>query len=145
MSFPHTREFLNSVDENGDKKGVILPCDVFKHLRQRGMDPVKSALTAGLLSVMGGIDTNPIFPIFSKNTRNIDNSEIFGANTMLILKQVLILLESFIVPQITKQLNTNNTSNNINNSSNKPEFEKNTVSIQDIINENKNSLYGYTG
>ena len=117
MNCPLVREYLNLVDENGDNKGVVLPCDVFKQLKGRGLNPTTSAILSAILTVLGGSQTNPAMPFISRSDgpdreateipRGIDASALLKTGGSALLSQVISIAEALLIPSLTKGLQRN--------------------------------------
>lgn len=109
------REYLNLVDENGENKGIVMPCDLFRHLTTtRGMDPPKAAILAGVLSVIGGLATNPSFPLYAKTDgperemvqipRDLDPIEVLKQGGKGLFNQVIAIAEALLIPHLSQGL-----------------------------------------
>lgn len=137
MDFPLAREFINKIDENGQKRGIVLPCDIFNHLRSQGMDPVKAVVNTILVVLMGGMATNPSVPFFAQNTssltRSFDPNEALKKSGMVILQQLLAIAENFLIPQLDSQV--------VNNIQvRKP--PNGGINIMQLLNDNPNFIKG---
>jgi len=114
MSLALIREYINLVDENGDNKGFVLPCDLFKHMSAKGMEPRKAALMAGIVSLAAGLSTNPSLPLYAKTDgpdrehvvipRDLDTADILRQGGKGLFQQALAIAEALLVPELAAGL-----------------------------------------
>lgn len=114
MSLALIREYINLVDENGDNKGFVLPCDLYKHMLSKGMEPAKAALASGLITLAGGSVTNPSFPLYAKTDgpdreevpipRGLDPDLVLKQGGKTLLHQVLSIGETLLIPNLAGNL-----------------------------------------
>lgn len=108
MALPLLTQYLRQVDDHGPRSGVVAPCDVFKHLTAKGMERRKAAVLAAVLTVAGGLTTNPDFPLYAKpppRTRSFeatppDPLDIVQRAGGDLLAKVLAIADALMIPPL---------------------------------------------
>lgn len=114
MNLSLVREYISLIDDQKGNTGHVMPCDIFRHLTGTGMEQNKAAVTAGIISVLGGLATNPTFPFIAKSggiqreavqiPHDIDTTEVLKQGGRGLLTQVLAIAEALIIPNVSKGL-----------------------------------------
>ena len=114
MSLSLVREYISLIDDQKGNPGHVMPCDIFRHLVGTGMEQNKAAVTAGIISVLGGLATNPTFPFIAKAggvqregmkiPQDIDTVEVLRQGGKGLLTQVMAIAEALIIPHVSKGL-----------------------------------------
>jgi hypothetical protein len=114
MNLSMVREYISLIDDSKGNPGHVMPCDIFRHLTASGMEQQKAAVTAGIISVLGGLATNPSFPFIAKAggsqreavqiPRNLDTSEVLKQGGKGLMAQALAIAEALIIPKVSQGL-----------------------------------------
>lgn len=108
MALPLLTQYLRQVDDGGPRNGVVGPCDVFKHLTTKGMETRKAAALALVLTVAGGLTTNPEFPLYAKPPPRTRAFELAPPDPLAILQEAggdllaktLAIADALIIPPL---------------------------------------------
>jgi len=114
MNLSLVREYISLIDDQKGNPGHVMPCDIFRHLTSSGMEQNKAAVTAGIISVLGGLATNPTFPFIAKAggvqreavqiPHNVDPTEVLRQGGKGLLTQALAIAEALIIPNVSRGL-----------------------------------------
>jgi hypothetical protein len=114
MNLSLVREYISLIDDQKGNTGHVMPCDIFRHLTASGMEQQKAAVTAGIISVLGGLATNPTFPFIAKAgglqreavqiPHDVDPVEVLKQGGKGLLNQALAIAEALIIPNVSRGL-----------------------------------------
>jgi hypothetical protein len=114
MNLSLVREYISLIDDQKGNPGHVMPCDIFRHLTATGMEQQKAAVTAGIISVLGGLATNPTFPFIAKAggarrevvqiPHDVDPAEVLRQGGKGLLQQALAIAEALIIPNVSRGL-----------------------------------------
>lgn len=116
MDYPVVQDLINKA-HNGS--GSVMPCDIYRYLVANGIPAERAVVTATITSLIGGITTNPTFPIIMKpntiGTRSLGDPEtIYNAadalaeGTKVTLQQISRIVEAILLHPVARELDTTN-------------------------------------
>ena len=150
MNLSLVREYISLLDDQKGNPGHIMPCDIFRHLTSTGMEQQKAAVTAGIITVLGGMATNPSFPLIAKASGpqreavsipgELDPSEVLRQGGKGLLQQILAIAEALIIPKVSQGLERKVPVTRATRAKNVKSKGKGLFQVFDLVMQNKGFL-----